>query len=521
MTKSQREEAKLTDYRQFSTVAPVRIGTPADFASAAQLLRKASFDERTICEAFGLEDISELGRLTVADVARADIAQQLSVLIRLFVLLIFVPRADVEQAFDPDSLGPLIALGLLCHDESADNLYSPVFLYPVDGFLIASDRLTNADGSSNADLTDIVFPAITQGTLQFLRTLPVIRNGETLDLCSGTGVGAFALSRTAKRACAVDITARAADYARFNKALNGCDNVEVRPGDLYEAVSEQTFDGIVAHPPYVPSVSIETIWRDGGSIGDSFIERIVAALPRYLRVGGFAVILAQGVDTREGKFEERARRWLGESAPEFDIVFASEKERGPQKVLELLGKRSSAEVIQTLGEAFKAAEVVNMPYGALFMRRVNRLGEDQPWTIRAKLSPETTGADFQSVFSLHDHLSRSSFKTTLPTTKPRLAPHLEVHVTHVVHEDSLVPAEYIFATSRPFAKRVRIDAWALPLFLRFNGESTVAEVYDAGRADSEMPPQFGLSDFIVLITRSIETGFLILPDNECKVSWAR
>ena len=497
------------------------MGSYEQFAAVARLFREAGFNEGTICRAFGLGDMSDVGRLTSEDVARADISRELSVLVQLFLVLVLVPRPEVEQALDAESIKSLAALGLLVHDDPGDNFYSPVLLYPVDGFVIASDRLTNADGSSNTEMPDIVFPAIYRGTIQFLRLLPAAIGGDALDLCAGTGIGAFALSRDNKRACSVDITRRASEYARFNNALNGCDNVEVLQGDLYEPVKDRMFDCIVAHPPYVPSVSVDTFWRDGGAIGDIFIKRIVEQMPAYLRVGGYALILAQGVDTREGKFEQRARRWLGESAPEFDIIFASEKERGPQKVLELLGKDSPFDVIERLREAFEAADVVSMPYGALFIRRVKRSTDEAPWTIRAQLSSETTGADFQSTFTLHDSVSRPDFAEQLTHATPRLGPYLEVQVTHVVHEGALAPADYIFFTNRPFAKRVRMDDWATGLFMRFDGKATVAEVYDASRADSDMPPGFAINDFLLLVTRSIEAGFLVLPDTDCPVSWTR
>ncbi|HMH45168.1 MAG TPA: methyltransferase, partial [Pyrinomonadaceae bacterium] len=322
-----------------------------------------------------------------------------------------------------------------------------------------------------------------------------------------------------KRACSVDLTARATEYARFNEALNDCENIKVLQGDLYEPVRNQTFDCIVAHPPYVPSVSVDTYWRDGGAIGDIFIKRIVEEMPTYLRAGGYALILAQGVDTREGRFEERARRWLGEREHEFDIIFASEKERGPQRVLELLGKDSTDDVIERLREAFAAADVVSMPYGALFLRRAKRSKHERSWTIRAKLSSETSGADFHSTFALHDRVSAPDFAAELARITPRLAPRLEVQVTHVVHEGSLAPAEYIFIANRPFAKRVRMDDWAIGLFMRFDGQSTVAQIYEAARDDSEMPVEFDLNEFILLVTRSLEAGFLVLSDSDCRVSW--
>jgi SAM-dependent methyltransferase len=430
-----------------------------------------------------------------------------------------VPRAEVEQTLDPNSISSLISLGLLRQNEAGNSFHSTVLLYPVNGFLIASDRLAGAD-EEGSDLPDIVFPAIYQGTLQFLRLFPGIEGGDVLDLCAGTGIGAFSLSRANSRAYSIDITTRASEYARFNKALNGCENVEVLQGNLYEPVKDQTFDCIVAHPPYVPSLRFDTFWRDGGLIGDMIIRHIIDGLPTYLRPGGYALILAQVVDTEEGKFEERARGWLGECANEFDIIFADEKDRGPGRVLELLGRKTDAAVIGQLRDAFEAAGVQNMPYGALFVRRRKPSPHQSHWTIRAKLSSETTGTDFQSTFALHDVVSRSDFAVRLPQATPRLAPHLELDVTYVVHEGSLVPGEYILATNRPFAKRVKFDDWAVGLFMRFDGKTTVAQAFEAAKAESRVPEQFALDDLVLLLTRSIEAGFLILPRANCEVSWS-
>jgi hypothetical protein len=229
-------------------------------------------------------------------------------------------------------------------------------------------------------------------------------------------------------------------------------------------------------------------------------------------------MLTQGVDTKAAVFEERVRQWLGARADEFDIVFASKTDRSPEKVLELLFKKGPDPAAVNLGKEFKRAGVINMPYGALFVRRAERSSERKSWIIRPKLSSETSGGDFQATFALHDRVSLPQFAADLARAKPRLAPHLEVTVTHVVHEDSLVPAEYIFSTRRPFEKRARFDPWAIPLFTRFDGLLTVAEIYEAARAEEEMPRAFGLDDFILLVTRSIEAGFLILSADELGLS---
>lgn len=516
-------ESRTTEERAvdvLSNPVPLQMGTADEFALVAGTLRRASFDEKSICEVFGLSDMSDVGHLTIADVERAEASEQLKVLARLFLVLTVVPHADVEKVFSDDVIKAFRSLGLLERGEPGDNFYSTVLLAPVQGFLIASDRLINPDGSPLVEMPDIVFPAIYQGTLQFLRLLPRLEGRDVLDLCAGTGIAAFALSRTSRRAVSIDITGRASVFASFNKAINGCENVEVLQGDLYKPVSGQQFDCIVAHPPYVPSLSLDTFWRDGGSLGDVLIQRIIQEMPAYLRPDGCALILAQGVDTQEGKFEERARQWLGQSANQFDIIFAGEKDRGPRRVLELLGRKTPGDVIDQLRDAFNAAGVENMPYGALFFRRKERSPEYPAWMIRARLSSETAGPDFQTTFAMHDVVSRDEFRSELTQAAPYLAPHLEVTVTHVVQDGSLMPAQYVCATKRPFAKRVLFDDWAIELFMRFDGQTTVEQIYRDSRANSAMPEEFTLDDFVLLTTRAIEAGFLILPEKFVAVAWS-
>src|SRR5947207_1639769 len=368
----------------FLDQTPIRMGTAEEFTWVARTLKDASFDEETVCRTFKLEDMSDVGSITPDDVERADVSSQLKLLARLFFLPALVPRSDVERAFDRVTINSFLSLGLLGTGEFGnDEFYARALLYPVAGFVIASDRHSLPDGSDFEPPPDVVFPAIFGGTLQFLRLLPRNWEGAALDLCSGTGVGAFALRRFGKPAVSADITERAAAFARFNCALNGIENVSVACGDLYEAVKGRTFGCIVAHPPYVPSLETKAIWRDGGVTGEALVRRIIERLPEYLDPGGIFLSLSLGADTQEGKFEERARGWLGETADEFDIVFGGQELRDPRQVLENLARKHSElgpEVIKKFESEFERAGVVQMPIGALCLRRAANGASHQPWT---------------------------------------------------------------------------------------------------------------------------------------------
>ena len=231
---------------------PLRMGTPEEFARVVSVMSAAGFDEATVCRTVKIEEIADLN--SVEPDCLKDAPELLALFIRLFLFMDLVPRAEVERVLDRATVDSLLALDLLRIGEyGADRYYTPVFLYPVAGLIVASDRHTSPDGSAFEPPADIVFPAIFVGTLRFLRVIPQSPAAEGLDLCSGSGVGALVLSKQVGHVIASDITTRAAHFARFNSRLNGCDNVEPVVGDLFSAVAGRTFDRITAHPPYMPT----------------------------------------------------------------------------------------------------------------------------------------------------------------------------------------------------------------------------------------------------------------------------
>ncbi|MFN2531626.1 MAG: methyltransferase [Pyrinomonadaceae bacterium] len=495
---------------------PLHLGPAEQFAQVRGVLKAAAYNEETFFKILKIEQMSDVGNINFNSIDFSDAPAQFQLFCRLFFGQRSLPLRDVEAALEADQLNAFFLLGLLGTSRTdRDVVYARVLLYPVAGFLIASDRHTNPDGSAFIAPADIVFPAIYGGTLLFLKVLPKTRADQALDLGSGTGIGAFVLSRCNKLAVASDLTQRATDFATFNRALNDVTNVEVVRGDLYSAVKGRTFDRIVAHPPYVPSLDNTAIWRDGGVTGEALARRIIERLPEYLRPGGTACIVTLGLDTQEGAFEERARQWLKDAADEFDIIFAYTNERTPDEVLRDLRERNAycdlVEQLSGLQKAFTEAGIVRMPHGAIVLRRCLEPSNRQPWTFRVKLSEVTEGADFESASQLHEYFLKEGSVRQLAEARLTLAPRLEVKATHVVYEGSLVPAEFIFETDKPFAARGRVDKWMIPLFTELDGKSTLAEIYERRRLAGDLPDGFLLDDLTSLVARMVERGFLRVP----------
>lgn len=499
---------------------PLRIGAPEDFARVRESLRAAEFDEATVCRALKIPDMAELGRVKMKDIDFASLSVEFALFIRLFVLMESVSREEVEKKLAPDVLASFRALDLLRVGNTlniTERYYTPVFFYPVANLLIASDRHDNPDGSEFTPPPDIVFPAIFAGTLRFLRLIGKSPATEVLDLCAGSGVGALQLSHNAKRAVASDVTARAAHYAEFNALMNECPNVEILTGDLYAAVEGRTFDRIIAHPPYMPSLRDATLWRDGGETGERLVRRIVEGLPQSLRTGGTAYIVCLGIDTKDGQFEERARVWLGTTHEEFDLFFAYADEKSPKSVAQnIVARASDAEESDAarLEHAFEQIGTVRLVYGALVVhRRAQEFRNDAAWTTRLRISTEAEGEHLEWILDWHRKQMRAGFLERLQTARPRLAPFLLVEVKHGVVEGELVPARYTLEAVAPFISAMNIDGWAVPLIAGFDGEKTIAEIHTTARANKAMPDDFMLEDFTRLVAMLIERCYLVLNDN--------
>ena len=117
-----------------------------------------------------------------------------------------------------------------------------------------------------------------------------------LDVGTGTGVLALAAARAgASRVVAVDRCARAVFAARLNAWVRGLP-VRVVRSDLFEAVSGEIFDVIVANPPYVCSDGLADtgssahVW-DGGFDGRVVLDRLLWAAPPLLAPGGMLLLV--------------------------------------------------------------------------------------------------------------------------------------------------------------------------------------------------------------------------------------
>jgi release factor glutamine methyltransferase len=118
--------------------------------------------------------------------------------------------------------------------------------------------------------------------------------GNVLDVCTGSGVVALSLARSASTMTAVDSSRAAVLAVRLGALLNGV-SVEVVHGDLFEPLAGRTFDVILSNPPYLPTPEGDAApgshaW-DGGHDGRAVLDRLCREAPAYLKPGGDVLIV--------------------------------------------------------------------------------------------------------------------------------------------------------------------------------------------------------------------------------------
>jgi len=319
-----------------ATVPPPGVSdAPAEaFAVLRKGLAAARFDEPTIAARLGVPSLYDVKRIADGRKTLTGTPEDANaVLVRLLIDGEPVPTSLVERLLGSELLAALSTLGLVAAGDGSAELIATAALYPTQGLWLASDRHPMRVADFDTVAQDYVFSALNSLTQRFLHVVPDAPGGRVLELCAGTGVAALrAVRRGAAEAWATDIAPRCVDFARFNVRLNDlADRVRVVESDAWSALGGETFDLVVAHPPYVPALAHRYDFRDGGADGEQVARRILEGVAAHVRPGGRYVMVAALSDRRGAAIATRVREWLGTDGDAFDIVVLENGEYGPME----------------------------------------------------------------------------------------------------------------------------------------------------------------------------------------------
>ncbi|MGH3081460.1 MAG: methyltransferase [Gaiellaceae bacterium] len=284
-------------------------------ARFADLLRSADYSAPGIQHALGTEgELLAARRDLPVQLRRLEtVSEPLATLVRLLILEVTLDGAEVDQALAPLGMQPLLDLGVLEEDRS--DVRGAIRIIPHDQLLVASDRARPETGANH--VAGVHRPSASLAHLTIRR--PVER---ALDVGTGNGVQALLLSEHAKHVVATDVNERALEFAAFNAALNGTENVEFRHGSFFEPVAGERFGLVVSNPPYVITPDREFLFRDGGLEGDEVSERVTKELPATMDEGAYATMTASWIQSGDDPVA-RPRGWLEGSDCDVWIIHTS------------------------------------------------------------------------------------------------------------------------------------------------------------------------------------------------------
>jgi len=270
------------------------------------------YSEDYVRERLGLDDLGNLQWRSVPIYRAERLASRdpLALAIDLFLFQGILTAQELDRLFPACESEVLIRAGVLTIDEMGQGS-ARASLFPVGNRLIFSDRAwpqLSYPAYSEVPSDQVMWVGLDS---RFLARCTVRRpRRAALDLCTGSGVHALLASSHADRVFAVDINPRAVDCARFNAEASGVANLEVKAGDLFEAVGGESFDLITANPPFVPSPLDTLRFRDGGRSGEDVLKRVIAGLPHHLAPGGMAQVVTELGERDDEPLAQRLREWL-------------------------------------------------------------------------------------------------------------------------------------------------------------------------------------------------------------------
>lgn len=485
------------------------LGKPSEFEAVRNFLRSVEYREEGITERLRLSSPEQLDLATLTDkldISGLQESNALNLVIRLFLVGRFVEKSEVEKHIPSEVWQSFCALGLI-GDQQAGKHFSEVALYPVGTQFFASDRWNNPDDSPKQSFPDIVYPALTKSTREFLKFLPLDECTTFLEACAGSGIAAIAAAPHVRRSWSADITERCTRFAEFNVALNAVANVSVVQGDLYAPVKGKLFDRIAAHPPYMPVLRPAEIYYDGGEDGEQLTRRIVEGAIECLNPGGRLYCRTLGTDRGDRSFESRVRGWLGASEGDFDVAFFVTKNVEVLRfALDTAIRRSAGqdEVSQWLTH-FARLGIKEMLTGMLVVQR--RASHRPVFTIRRALDPKTSRVDTENLLRWQtEYLDprRSKFERSQPV----VAPELLITARHRLQNGQPVSSSWTLSTTLPFLVDCQIEPWMVDVLSLCDGSRTIPLIHAQAIQNQWILPDTPIGEFEKLIGVLISGGFL-------------
>jgi methylase of polypeptide subunit release factors len=362
--------------------------SPEARESVRRLLAEVGYSEEgvsSLLRAASVGDALRAGRLVLA--RRTVGGSALETMVRLFLGSLDVPEAETRAALGANALAALDESHLI--ERVGEAVRATVRLTPFRGFVIASDR---AERHRSRAFDFVLAPGAVTGILADLTIRRPV--GSALDLGCGSGALGLLAAAHARRVAALDVSARAVAFSRFNAELNGVDGVECAEGDLFGPVERQRFDLVVCNPPFALSPAATFLYRDGG---DRICERIAREAPAHLSDGGTLQMLCNWPERKGESWETSLARWFGGSGCDAWVLRASSLDSETYALAwlsqEFEDREVPSEALAEWAGFFERLHIDTVGAGLVVMRRVRGR---EPW-VEFREMPRVSGAAGESI----------------------------------------------------------------------------------------------------------------------------
>lgn len=431
----------------------------------------------------------------------------------LFGIFLRFASADVRQAvrsLGQAAMDDLEALGMVRRTDG--RVKATVRVRPMLSIWAASDLWDDTQGPEQMP-DDIVYPPDTPNTLNFLAYIPLTRCERYLEVCGGSGVAALIGARKfAHYAWSFDITERSTAFAAFNGKLNGLSNFAAACGDAYEPAGDETYDRIVAHPPYVPVLQHTWIYHAGGNDGEQVTRKLISGLPKHLAPGGRFYCRCVCTDRAEGLLESRIRQWLGEQHTDFDVATAVVRSVTPDLWLSsrLFARPETSKDVRQWIKLLDELKITRFLFVELVVQR--RAEPRDVFTVRREQGPESGPREME--WLLHWETLRMKGCEDLMLGSRLRAGAFRLHAKHAIHEGKWVDEEQRLDVRHPYICNWEVFPLAAHVLPLFDGKMTGLEVYQKLLDEQVIGTELDPRRFAVALAELVSGGFVVVEGHE-------
>ncbi len=339
---------------------------------------------------------------------------------------------------------------------------------------------------------------------------PVAR---ALDLGTGSGTQALLASGHVEHVVATDISERAAWFARVNAQLNERANIEVRVGDGFDPVRGETFDLVVANPPFVVSPDRAFTFRDAGGSADAISRDVVREAAHHLGPGGVASILVNWI-VRDGDEDTGPpRAWVAELP--CDSIIIHHDTLDPLRYANQWLMESSASAPAAYGRVlarwlryYERIGARSIASGAIVMRRTG--GPSRVRVEKMTAVAEEGGPQLERILSGLGRFSGPDDPALLDARPALAGDHrVDQHLTFSDGAYQAHPVTLRLAHSAGIVAEVPADL--LEAVFLIDGERSLGEIIDHLADARDQGPDELRARALPVFLQLFERGFLTLP----------